>query len=146
MPQALISTIFAVLANVLLLAHSVIPHHHHGDAVCFETVHCGACHESHPDEYDGNHDSKIPLDQDGQCCALDEMVMFHPDGVKHKMEAAWQLVEFEFQDQFSPALISRHFSLAGFFCNLPFRQHPPELIYHDTCVSPATGLRAPPIV
>jgi len=33
-----ISLIFAAIT--LLIAHSVVPHHEHGDAICFEEMHC----------------------------------------------------------------------------------------------------------
>ena len=39
--------VFLVFANIILLAHAVIPHHHHQQLVCIEKTHCDGEKESH---------------------------------------------------------------------------------------------------
>ena len=137
---------FALLANVMLLAHSVIPHHHHGDVVCFEVGHCTVCETAHVDDCDANHSSDSPVVTDENCCALDHMVMFHPDGLRHDLEDAGHPAEMDFQQDFFAALIQGYFDFSQFAGNLPFRQHPPAPAYHHACLGQGPGLRAPPLV
>ena len=46
---------FLMLANFILLAHAVVPHHHHNKQVCLEKTHC--IHDGFTDEHDNNRDS-----------------------------------------------------------------------------------------
>lgn len=38
---------FILIANIMLLAHAVIPHHHHQQQVCIERTHCATVAEAH---------------------------------------------------------------------------------------------------
>jgi hypothetical protein len=46
---------FLMLANILILAHTVVPHHHHEKQVCLENSHC--IHDGLTPEHDNNRDS-----------------------------------------------------------------------------------------
>lgn len=51
---------FLLLANLILLAHTAIPHHHHQNLLCFEREHCsddGIQHEHVQQEQNHQHDS-----------------------------------------------------------------------------------------
>ena len=75
------------IAGVLLAAflawqvHSLVPHHHHGQEICFDTGHC---HESQctpgisPDNFAHQHDN--PHDEDG--CILRQVSFLPSSGSK----------------------------------------------------------------
>jgi hypothetical protein len=51
---------FLLLANLILLAHTAIPHHHHQNLLCFEREHCaddGIPHEPGQPEQNHQHDN-----------------------------------------------------------------------------------------
>jgi hypothetical protein len=50
---------FLLLANIVLLAHAVLPHHHHEQQVCIERTHCASDADAHvhnTDAKDHQHD------------------------------------------------------------------------------------------
>jgi len=64
------TTVFAflMLANLVLLAHAVVPHHHHNKQVCFKHSHCnhdgladehGTNQDNHSHDGDNNHDNCV---------------------------------------------------------------------------------------
>lgn len=62
-----------MLANFILLAHAVVPHHHHDKLICFKSAHCnqddlrdehGTTRDGHSHDGDSNHND----------CALKEPV------------------------------------------------------------------------
>ena len=66
-----ITYLFLILANLILVGHGIIPHHHHDKQVCFDSVHC---------EHDGM-DNKDPGpvhhhddEHDGHSCFLSEFI------------------------------------------------------------------------
>lgn len=66
--KAAIILLFA--ANITLLVTNSLPHHHHGDRICFVRSHC------HQGEGDDNHQGQNPGHshdgEDGHCCVLRE--------------------------------------------------------------------------
>ncbi|HNX84443.1 MAG TPA: hypothetical protein PKK03_08310 [Bacteroidales bacterium] len=63
-----------MLAGILLVAHAVVPHHHHDKQVCFEKSHCihedsdeepGTSHDGHSHDGENNHND----------CALNDPVV-----------------------------------------------------------------------
>lgn len=65
---------FILIANIIILAHAVIPHHHHDSVICFEHKHCHdealtLKHNSagHDHQHDGNNKSN--------CCILKQSVV-----------------------------------------------------------------------
>ena len=146
MPKPLPAIMLAVLANVLLLAHSLVPHHHHGERVCFDVGSCNTRERQHHHEGEGCDDSGHPAGQEEGCCVLDHLVIFHPEGFRHELEEAGQPAELDFPLDFQWPLIHYYIRVSLFAYQLPFRQHPPSLTYHSSCLSHGLGLRAPPVV
>lgn len=59
---------FLVIANIILLAHTVLPHHHHEQLVCIEQAHCTddeTNHTQNSTEHNHQHD-----DSNSTTCAL----------------------------------------------------------------------------
>ena len=63
---------FILLANIILLAHAAIPHHHHKGQVCIEKSHCEADCESH--EHDATKNDH-EHNSNNQCCVLIQDIM-----------------------------------------------------------------------
>lgn len=62
----MLSLVFTGIATVLMLAGTVLPHHHHGHTVCFDISHCqagtkgeGCCGDAHPEP--------VHTDSEAQC-------------------------------------------------------------------------------
>ena len=68
------ANLFIMLAGILLVAHAVVPHHHHNKQICFERSHCindDLVHEhgTNPDNH--SHDGE----NNHQDCVLKEPVV-----------------------------------------------------------------------
>jgi hypothetical protein len=146
MPKRLSSILFASLASFMLLAHGIIPHHHHGDVVCFEVMHCHGCDKADHDACPKDHGIDHPVSNDGKCCILDHLVMFHPESFRHDLETASLPAEKDFPVFLQHGLLSQNPSRLFSLQNLPFRQHPPQNPYYLLCTGLNHGLRAPPSV
>ena len=74
---------FLVLANIILLAHAVIPHHHHKGEVCFIYSHCqNDCDEQNHQTTENNHEHDGK--NDFQCCVLDQFVLIPSSWIKQE--------------------------------------------------------------
>lgn len=76
MIKRLTAILFIMLASFLLVAHSVVPHHHHNKQICFDKSHCihddlkveqGTNSDSHRHDGENNHEN---------CVLRDPVVLF----------------------------------------------------------------------
>ena len=126
------ATLFLMLANLMWLAHAVVPHHHHGNHICFVTQ---GGHENHTHE----HSSNDPTD----CCSLKQTIATQPGSDKR--------IENQDNDQ---GKNPQHLVFAYYIdCTSLFSISwvTPDVLGHPPQVSPRTlltftahGLRAPP--
>lgn len=65
------ANLFFMLAGILLVAHAVVPHHHHNKQICFERSHCiqddfthehGTNPASHSHDGENSHDDCVLKD------------------------------------------------------------------------------------
>lgn len=82
----------SLLASLIILAHAVVPHHHHSDGVCFDFAvcfnpqspghhhkHTDCCEHDHQPDQTQTENQQIPSNhQSSDCCYLAEMLVFHP--------------------------------------------------------------------
>lgn len=64
---------FILIANLVLLAHAVLPHHHHEQQVCIEQTHCDSDQDAHihnTPAQDHQHDGT-----DNTTCVLKQAVI-----------------------------------------------------------------------
>lgn len=66
MKRKVTAIIFIFIANILMVATAVIPHHHHQDRICFQASHC-----QDKDHHNHEHDNNNDLD----CCVLHREVL-----------------------------------------------------------------------
>lgn len=132
---------FILLANIVLLAHAVLPHHHHEQIVCIENTHCACDTDAHvhnTDAKDHQHDGNA----NSTACVLKQAVLIPSaqgrilntcqncsDNHNHDF---YILSNFGYADlQSSPEVVTYIPKFPSFFISF---------------VTISLGLRAPPIV
>ena len=129
-----------LIANIILLAHAVVPHHEHDNLlICFFNSHGGDCDDIHTDtDCDHHHDHACS----DRCCLIDNI--FDPSDNKEKTFCQIHL-KCDCQHPLY-LLMSNILDINGLFENtlLLFLFAP----FIDTChidfISQSLGLRAPP--
>jgi hypothetical protein len=126
------ATLFLMLANLMWLAHAVVPHHHHDDHICFVTLpnHENHGHNHHSDGSDG-------------CCSLKQTIATQTNTDKR----------IENDDDSSGkghhhstiCIYNNCFNLSpGWIIVTDVIGHPPQFIPNSSIFFSAHGLRAPP--
>ncbi len=72
MKRAMVFTVL-MLANMVLLVHSIVPHHHHESKICFSVFHCEDC-EAHARHHECSGAHEHDNDLDG-CLLKEELVI-----------------------------------------------------------------------
>jgi len=135
---------FIFIANFVLLAHVIIPHHHHKNQVCFVNTHCEDVH-GHEDQNETGHDHEHGKSNDFSQCLLKQDIVLP----SHQNKAAY--AHFCFVDNYSnaygiQAILGLESFFSGYFSALNRLIHPyiPPIIYRVSVA--CQGLRAPPVV
>ncbi|MDX9880527.1 MAG: hypothetical protein RBS73_00580 [Prolixibacteraceae bacterium] len=130
-----------LVANIVLLAHAVIPHHHHQSVICIEQKHC------HDDTSTHEHSNAKPSHQDdgnknSTSCVLKQSFLVPPSQGKHLKSYNncsdnynhdyYLLSNIEYSD------LQPIFNVVSYF--------PLHSSYIISFVTSALGLRAPPTV
>jgi len=138
------ATAFLMLAGILFLAHAVVPHHHHGNRICFVKSHCA--NDDLSDDHRTGSDNHTHDGEDGSAVCI-----FKDPAVVSSNQLTYGL-KFVIQNTSQP----------GFHAFHPVRLndtrilHNPVIAYFDPVyrtgyfyTSPSLaspGLRAPPAV
>ncbi len=72
-----LNILIVTLTGMLLLAHAVVPHHHHNLQVCVVDIHSGHKDAAH-DHSCNNENHQHDHDADDLSCILEKIVMFRP--------------------------------------------------------------------
>ena len=137
--KRVIALSFLFLANVILLAHVVIPHHHHHlSTVCFLNSHCADCKEAHKQSSDSDchHDDGNKREE----CPLQEIYVRIENNQSLVDLTPDNDLQYPALSLFSTTPIVEIIDLKS----LPFRQKPYLRSYHTDYTSQSLGLRAPP--
>ena len=132
---------FLLLANIALLVHAVIPHHHHNElTVCFFATTCTDSAKAHKH----THGSDCQHHHDGsgmEECPLKKMF------VRFENNKLFDDLRLDNDIQY-PVLflfpIHPIVEITG-LKDLPFRQNPYLLSCYTDYIAPSLGLRAPPV-
>lgn len=132
--------IFILLANIVLLAHAVFPHHHHNQQVCLSNSHCQHSDNdssTHPADCTHEHGSENPV----TTCTLKQLVIIPAN--QGKIEPVILYLEnftdcFILQPEYSNALQSTEL--------LRINPYPKDVPLFQTFLDDSQGLRAPPAV
>ena len=129
------------IGSIILLAHNVIPHHHHQTVICVEQSHCHT-YESHTD---GSHDAEghsHDSDQQSTDCVLKQDIIRPSNNWKMITEIS-ETHYIQFLDLFTAQHLNQIQETALLNRKILFRDQTPVL---STIFLPSTGLRAPPLV
>jgi hypothetical protein len=135
-----ISLSFLLLANIILLAHAAVPHHHHENAgVCFVNTHCEDNEETHHHDSQTNEHERNNFPD--RCCF--DIAYTHAG---NSTKPACRLYKKCDCEQLLFSLISNNLNAQSLIDNvgLPFRQNPFVLLFYSEFISYSGGLRAPP--
>ena len=132
------------LANIVLLAVTVVPHHHHGDMICFTVSHC--CGHEH--DTDCSHNEHNPSHAhehhgDAGCCNVEEWLLPNIEPNDKHSYFCYCVTCDSGHDLFI-SIIPQFLEFSSQTECLPFRQAPFEETYISVYVSQTLGLRAPP--
>ena len=133
---------FLLLANALLLAYSIIPHHHHDKvSICFFHSHCCSDEHNHGDnEHDctEHHNNTNTSDN----CIIKEAYTRTDNNYKQDRYFNLNVNTIpEFLILFYAIPKVKISDLNG----IPFRQNPyPQLSYYTSYIARTIGMRAPP--
>lgn len=134
--------IFLMLANIVLVAHAVVPHHHHNKQVCIERSHC--IHDGFTDEHSTNrnnhsHDGENNHDN----CVLKEPVVVLSNEWKDDFKfnnttdrSGLDDFQYNIQNSTTEILIPGPYTILF--------EHFNKCSY-SSMVSASLGLRAPPV-
>lgn len=135
---------FILLANIILLAHAVVPHHYHKEQVCLVNAHCQNDSKAHQHNASG-HNHEHDGSEGTQNCVLKQTVAIPANSLRQEFKC------LGCDDNHSPFV-----HLQAILCGNELISFVPEIIsnaqtpsgssQHSNFVSTSLGLRAPPIV
>lgn len=140
MVKKIIAFSFVFLANLAILAHAFLPHHHHEQQVCFERTHCAddaEVYSHNSTERNHQHDAT-----DNTSCVLNQAVII-PLSQTKSISSCDHRSDTGYDDFF----IISNFGYDDFQTYSETEASAPE--FHSFLISFVTtslGLRAPPIV
>jgi hypothetical protein len=140
MLSKVVSISLLVIANLVILAHDVIPHHHHDDYVCFEHGSCAAHHAN-----DSEH-GKLPGSEDEACCILDNLLIIPANSRYDKIISSSSIILPDSGNHGFALLANAQFDFTKLLLPLLFRQHSQKLNFYHAFTSLSAGLRAPPVI
>lgn len=140
MLSKVVSIALLVIANLILLAHDVIPHHHHDDHVCYEHGSCAAHHSN------DSENEKRTTDENDACCSLADLLIIPASSRLKEISCSCCTPVHDSGNHIQGLLKSTDFYKAMQSLPLPFRQHPQKSNFYRAFSSLSAGLRAPPIV
>lgn len=136
-----ITVFFILLANIILLAHAVIPHHSHHNEVCIGDSHL----QAHSVEHNSCSDHKHSNEEKAEDCALNQVSVVLSQQLRSEIKSFDCFASLSQFDGFQAQLLNEsvgHFSLQ----NVSSPKSP--LLYFDytSFVGNQIGLRGPPMV
>jgi hypothetical protein len=144
MIKRITSIIFLLLANLIILAHAVVPHHHHQRLVCIEKEHC--INDSNTDKnvtfednhiHDGNNNSAD--------CVLNETIVVSTNQWKQEFKFKSNTSDPSGHNDFQNSSLNNGsetlYTVSSHFVS----DHTFNFSYTNL-VSASLGLRAPPVV
>lgn len=130
---------FILIANLVLLAHAVLPHHHHEQQVCIERTHCVEDVTIHSLNSTDNHQHD---GSDSTTCVLKQAVII-PSSQTRFINNCDNCSDNHIHDYI--ILSNLGYEHTQFVSEIV--THIPEFpSFYTTFVTPTLGLRAPPTV
>jgi hypothetical protein len=140
MLSKVVSITLLVIANMILLAHDVIPHHHHDENVCYEHGSCSAHHSN------DSEDEKRSADENEACCSLADILIIPANSRFDEISCSCCTTNHHSENHNLALLNSAEFDNAMLLPPLLFRKHPQKSNFYFAFTSLSSGLRAPPAI
>lgn len=135
------SALLIILANFVLFAHAVIPHHYHGTEVCLANTRCEVDHSSTEVAHHQHHEHE----GSGSECAFSHLIVIVDGQTKQDIkESVLDLVPLQFSAQLIENLedLDLHLYAYDLYADIiPF--YDKDYLFY---ANKSLGLRAPPIV
>ncbi|MGE0077922.1 MAG: DUF6769 family protein [Bacteroidales bacterium] len=105
MKQRNIAFTIILLANVMLLVHSLMPHHHHNGVVCFTESHsqCSCNSNNHSNDCGTHHSSN---GDDSGCCVVKQDYLVPSDEIGKTTRCVVHEINTKISNWFIPLLTS----------------------------------------
>lgn len=139
MLSKIVSITLLVIANLILLAHDMIPHHHHDDHVYFEHLTCAAHHSN------DSENEKRSADENEACCSLADLLIIPANSRFDEISCSSCTPVLDLGNHNLSLLQSADFEGVILLPPLLFRQHPHKSNFYRAFTSLSAGLRAPPV-
>jgi len=135
---------FILIANIVMLANAVMPHHHHEEDVCFVKSHCQSEDDKH-NHGTSQHNHEHDCNSDFQNCVLKQEVVLPSNDLKQECKYFSYIDQHSDFEGFQAVLTDSEF-IKSFLPN-QLRAHTPLIhSFYSQFVISSLGLRAPPIV
>ena len=135
--------LIVILTGMLLLAHAIVPHHHHNLQVCVVDIHSGHKDATH-DHSCNNENHQHDHEADDLSCILEKIVMFRPG--QSEQDGKFILSLDDEANYFFVTIFSNP-ETNQFYSGELNNSSPPDLEKTYANQAPKTfGLRAPPTV
>ncbi len=128
------------MATSMLIAHEVIPHHHHDGAIHFDSHDCG--HE--PCNATAEKEGQTP--DETECCALSDVVIILPDFQDREMGCSCNKINWGDHSHNFFATITTHYGGWLLYAKFLSVICPRKDMYYPGYKGSLPGLRAPPLV
>ena len=129
---------FTILANILLLAHAIVPHHYHESEVCTEISHCEENSSTDKQKSEHNHE------HNAEFCIVSQTFVVRTNQLEQEFlsfecnNRQWQIIVL-LKNDITEKLSSHHFKISK-------NKTPYISTNYSYVFSKSIGLRAPPIV
>ena len=137
-----IAILLILSANIVLLAHVMIPHHHHDNIACFvipvEEEHDNCC------DHDTDHKAQHESNSSDDCCILNDLLAIIPDGYKQEnfnFEFIFREINFGIEAS-DINFLAENTTFNKF--HIAFRVKPYLENSYEVFATQSLGLRAPP--
>lgn len=141
MKRKKVALIFLIVANIILLAHAVLPHHHHDKVVCVESSHCQTAdlgHKHSAKAHSHQHDT-----ENSNCCVLKQAVAIPANQTRNETECDGCSVDHSFDTHFT---LTKIVTVGAIPEKLVAHSVPDFSFWIPSYIAHSLGLRAPPTV
>jgi len=138
------AVVFVSLAGIMMLAHAVIPHHHHYSEICFQKSHCEN-EQSNENENNPAHHHENTGEDSHDGCALNAPVLL-PAGLDNNECKCISFIYRQAGAMFFAAEILNSDQKIFIPSKIQDDSSPGIIMSNKLLVYSSSGLRAPPVV
>lgn len=142
--QKIIAIIMMSFASLVLLAHAVVPHHHHDNVACFVLPSEGNHDHDACSHDDADHQEKHDADPHNDCCLLNDILAIIPGTYKIENLNWDHSVLLNNSSYFLISFLIPEMDQGQQLTYFDFRQRPFLAFSYEAYATQCLGMRAPP--